>query len=112
MLISQVNCSKICQEFNDAGISWEYAIDNVQYEYGEYVGDLDITFPMGTDMILVQSIIDSHDTAPFPTSLTDEEKRLNAAEQELQQLREEKETLSDTLDMVLTDLIPNLLGGE
>ncbi|MEV9640412.1 hypothetical protein ABZ756_06915 [Mammaliicoccus sciuri] len=46
---------------------------------------------------------------PFPT---EEEKRLQSAEEELQQLREEKETLSDTLDMVLTDLIPNLLGGD
>ena len=48
-------------------------------------------------------------TINFPTP---EENRLQAAEEELQQLREEKETLSDTLDMVLTDLIPNLIGGD
>lgn len=67
-------------------------------------------------------------TEPIPEGATIEEREMEYSEEygwhevgyvpplspteEIAQLRAEKEQLSKTLDMVLTDLIPSLLGGE
>lgn len=72
MIVNNCNVNKLHDEFIKAGI---YPFPVVVLENG----DGDFTFPEGTDMELVQQIIDTHDPAPIPPKPTPEE-RLEALE--------------------------------
>ncbi|MGN7478938.1 hypothetical protein ACTHOQ_13905 [Solibacillus silvestris] len=67
MIIKNINITKLHQEFEDAGVNANYALA-LPNEDNEF------DFEKGTDMTLVQRIIDAHDSTPLPTSLSETEK--------------------------------------
>ena len=65
---------------------------------GDYVAENTwITFAEGTDMDLAQQIIDAHNPTPVATPPT-----------ELEILKQENEMLKETMDFILTELIPGI----
>lgn len=75
MIISNVNVTKLHEEFINKGIFPEPVLTKVN-------GDGDFTFAEGVDMQAVQQIIDAHDTTPSPAPLTEIELvKLSQAEQ-------------------------------
>lgn len=72
MIIKNCNVNKLHDEFIQAGIQPfpVFVLEN---------GDGDFTFPEGTDIEIVQQIIDRHDPTPLPPKPTPEE-RLEALE--------------------------------
>lgn len=78
MIIQNCNVNKLHDEFNKAGIK-SYPVFELEN------GDGDFTFPKGTDMNLVQQIIDAHDPTPTPPSKT------------------QLEILQETVDMLVLD---------
>jgi len=73
MIIKNCNVNKLHDEFRNAGIKPYpvYVLEN---------GDGDFTFEEGTDMELVQQVIDAHNPEPLPPQPTEKE-RLEALEQ-------------------------------
>ncbi len=73
MIISNCNVNKLHNEFIQVGIKPfpVLVLEN---------GDGDFTFSKGTDMDLVQQIIDAHEPTPLP-QLPSEKERLEALEQ-------------------------------
>lgn len=77
MIIDNVNPVKLTQEFWDNGIIVLNASNDLEYINGvptNYVGTLNVSFAYGTDMILVQSIIDAHDPTPITPAPSETEK--------------------------------------
>jgi hypothetical protein len=65
-MIIQCNANKLHSEFVNAGIKPFPVFDNED-------GSGDFTFPEGTDMTLVQQVIDAHDPTPLPPQPTETE---------------------------------------
>ena len=72
-MIINCNVDKMHTELNQAGI-YPYPVFKLESGDGEFI------FPEGTDMNLVQQIIDAHDPTPFPPKPSEKE-RLEALEQ-------------------------------
>jgi hypothetical protein len=72
MIINNANVNKLHDEFRQAGIN-PYPVFELENGDGEF------TFPAGTDMDLVQQIIDAHDPTPSPSQPNDKE-RIEALE--------------------------------
>jgi len=73
MIIKNVNVNKLHDELIKAGIK-PFPVFELEN------GDGDFTFPEGTDMELVQEVIDAHDPTPLPQPPSEKE-RLEALEQ-------------------------------
>ena len=84
MLVENVNPNKLHDELLNANIdvlTLSHDITPEMREQGQYIAENTwITFAEGTDMDLVQQIIDAHDPTPLPQPPTAEE-RLESAEQ-------------------------------
>lgn len=100
MIIKNINPIKLLNEFSDRGVTWVNSSNNLKYSDNgtplSNVADMTITFTHGTNMDLVQSVIDAHDPTPVPRAPTKEE----ILEQELARTNE--------MILELTELI---LGG-
>ncbi|WP_342471650.1 hypothetical protein MHH70_12595 [Metasolibacillus sp. FSL H7-0170] len=100
MIIKNVNVAKLHTEFNAQGIypNPVFALEN---------GDGEFTFAEGTDMTIVQSIIDAHDPTPIPPAQTTEE-RMEQLEQENKLLKAQNAALVEQTEFheeVLTEII-------
>ena len=76
MEIEKVNPSKLVDEFIASGISIVNNSNNLKYENGiarSHIGTLSADFAKGTDMELVQQIINTHDPTPSLEPLTENE---------------------------------------
>lgn len=80
MILENVNRNKLHQELADAGVLCNvFALNNTQ------IG-AEISFGDGTDMDLVQQIIDAHDPTPIPSKPSELDilkTKLNSAMQQL-----------------------------
>jgi len=70
VIIQNINVSKLTDEFNRGGIK----ILHVLYVYNDDDTQADFIFAGGTDMDLVQQIINAHDPTPIPPKPTDKER--------------------------------------
>lgn len=70
MIIKKINVNKLHGEFIEKGIN-PFPVFELEN------GDGDFTFPEGTDMELVQEVIDAHDPTPLPPQPTQEEEVMN-----------------------------------
>lgn len=66
MNIENVNVKKLLDEFTANSIVWTNAKNNLNHDENEYIGTVNVMFEDGTDMDLVQQIIDNHDPTPLP----------------------------------------------
>lgn len=89
MIINNVNAKKLLIEFNQSNI-YPHPVNFVG-------GEWDFTFANGTDMGLVNSIIDAHDPTTIPPQLTDKE-RIEQLERENILLKAQKDVLSEQVD--------------
>ena len=109
MIIKNVNHLKLLREFDDNSILYDTQTltNNAIYENGKMIGtsDLSINFLEGTDMTLVQAVINSHDPSPDIEDLPQ-----TSLEQQLAQLKIEKDALEETVEMVLVDILPTIIG--
>lgn len=86
MKIEDVNPSKLIDEFIANGISIVNNSNNLEYENGvprSHIGTLCVELEEGTDMELVQQIINTHDPTPLPPQPSKEElleQRINELE--------------------------------
>lgn len=95
MIVSNVNPNKLQDELIKNGITPLFV--NHDKKEGEYIADNTwIKFEEGTNMDLVQQIIDAHDPTPLPKPLT-----------EIEQLRlEQAKASAELFEMMLI-----LIGG-
>lgn len=100
VIINSVNPTKLLSEFTAANIIWCNATNDLMYDDNgvatTYMANLTVDFAVGTDMQLVQQVIDEHDPTPS----------------ELQPTREEvlEQELARTNEMIL-ELTELMLGG-
>jgi len=99
LIIKNINVLKLADEFSAAKIN----IKNIIYINNDDYTQADFIFSESVNLDLVKHIIESHDPSPTTPPMT--------FYQELLKLQKDKEELAATLDMVLTDILPNLFGG-
>lgn len=75
MIVNNVVPNRLHQELSDAGVECNifHNLEDGRY----FVGDCEIKFAEGTDMVLVQQIIDTHDATPLSAPITELEELSN-----------------------------------